>query len=215
VTQLGMFNIDSVIFSGGEKVQKHYYDILLKRAPYVAAADQGYDYAAEDGIKVDCAAGDFDSAAGLQKITGQNGIEVFRYGAAKDYSDTELTLQLLYEKGFRRTALIGGGGKRFDHFLSNMQLFCRSYAPLLWITNREAIWDARRQAVITDDFGKTVSFYALNKVRVKVCRGLRWSIKKVDWRQGVMSLSNETAEPPVRLKVSRQSRLLVIKPFEL
>jgi thiamine pyrophosphokinase len=66
--------------------------------------------------------------------------QVIRRPPDKGYTDTELAVSLLEEKGARRIWLIGGGGGRLDHLLAIRSLFERDRCPERWITRGE---DAR------------------------------------------------------------------------
>ena len=82
---------------------------------YVIAADSGYDTALKLGAHVDMLVGDMDSVS-----TIPDGVEIYRVKAEKDDTDTMLAISIAKQKGADEIILVGGGGGRLDHLLSNI-----------------------------------------------------------------------------------------------
>ncbi|HEB11158.1 MAG TPA: thiamine diphosphokinase, partial [Spirochaetales bacterium] len=61
------------------------------------------------------------------------------YPPDKEKTDTEIGLDILRERGYKRIILAGGGGGRLDHILSIAQLLERIDGPDIWLTSRERI----------------------------------------------------------------------------
>jgi thiamine pyrophosphokinase len=87
-------------------------------------ADRGSVFLVQSGLRPDLALGDFDS-------TRPEELEAVRSQAAelrmcdpvdKDWTDTELAFREAIRRGFRRIAVVGGLGTRFDHSLANVHL---------------------------------------------------------------------------------------------
>ena len=114
------------IFTDGITEQKKGDDIVI-------SADRGYLNAIKLGVSVNFAVGDFDSMD-KSKIEGAEIIEV---PAEKDFTDTQLAIDLAIEKGAEQITIIGGLGGRLDHTLSNIGIL-------------EKLWDLGIRATITD-----------------------------------------------------------------
>jgi thiamine pyrophosphokinase len=208
---LKIVEIDALLFTGGEKVDRANYAHFLSSKPYIVAADSAIDYLKQEDLSFDYALGDFDSVQSPPSSwLLKDNKAVSSHNRDKAYSDTALGLQFLAKNGYTRVLLIGGGGYRLDHTLSNLGLFKYDYAPKLWLTNYEWVWDIAKQGYIEGDIGQTVSFYALNRAEVLYEEGLRWPIAQLDWGNGEMSLSNELVNGKAFIKVSPQSRLLTM-----
>lgn len=82
----------------------------------IIAADGGYLHCLEEGLQPDLLLGDFDS---LQHIPEQ--IDLLRFPAEKDDTDSMLAIKEGLRRGFRRFALYGCSGGRLDHTLGNVQ----------------------------------------------------------------------------------------------
>ncbi|NLK70459.1 MAG: thiamine diphosphokinase [Clostridiales bacterium] len=103
------------IFSGSEIL--NYSVIEISDDSYVICADAGYLHAKRLGIVPDCIIGDFDTFGGeIPK-----NIEVIRYRAEKDDTDTMLAVKLALEKGYTDICIYGALGGRFDHTIANVQ----------------------------------------------------------------------------------------------
>ena len=98
------------------------------------SADCGYKNAKKLGIAPDFAVGDFDSGntAELPKET-----EIIEVPAEKDFSDTQLAVDVALEHGADYIVIIGGLSGRLDHTMSNLSLL-------------EKLWGLGIRAVITD-----------------------------------------------------------------
>ena len=83
----------------------------------VIAADGGYRYLLERGIRVDLVMGDFDSS----KRPDIQNVKV--YPREKDETDLYIAVQEGLERGYRRFVIYGGlNGERFDHTVGNLQI---------------------------------------------------------------------------------------------
>lgn len=91
------------------------------------AADGGYRYVEQLGLKPQILLGDFDSLGEPEQLP--QGVRLMRHPVRKDDTDTGLALAVGYAEGYRDFALYGCGGGRIDHLLANFQSMGR-YAAL-------------------------------------------------------------------------------------
>jgi thiamine pyrophosphokinase len=139
---------------------------------------------------------------------------IVRYPQDKDFTDTELALRLLWEKGCDETWLIGGGGGRMDHLLAIRSLFERDSWPRRWFTDAETVYglEATEQLVLTVRPGRLLSLFPLGAGPWEVhSQGLKWPLAGLPWDRGFFGLSNVTQEPEVSLW-AEDGRFLVILP---
>jgi len=85
---------------------------------YVIAADGGFNYVSEKGIRADLILGDFDSVKG--EVRSENS-EIIRLNPIKDETDTLSAVMKGIEKGYRTFHIYGGTGGRTDHTIANIQ----------------------------------------------------------------------------------------------
>ncbi len=86
-------------------------------------ADGGADLCKRAAVVPDFIIGDMDSLKDdTRQWLREAGVEEKVYPAEKDYSDTQLALEALTEKGVEEFVVIGALGGRMDHELANMML---------------------------------------------------------------------------------------------
>ena len=93
------------------------YAIEVQKDDLVIAADGGYRYLQNVGVRCDLLMGDLDSLPSDTVI----GTETKRYSPIKDDTDTMLALRHGLELGYRKFLLFGVFGGRFDHTVGTLQ----------------------------------------------------------------------------------------------
>ena len=98
-----------------QKVPQRDYEVI--------AADRGLVFCLENGIPVDAVVGDFDSAGRsvLKELEHMPAVDIRTFQPEKDWTDTELAVDLAIERGWTEAVLLGGTGTRLDHVLGNLQ----------------------------------------------------------------------------------------------
>lgn len=97
---------------GDEKALKKLID---NKNDYIISADGGADHLDALGVKADILVGDFDSVKKMPE-----GVEVVRFKAEKDETDTVLAVMRGFEMGFKEFLMIGGLKGRLDHTFANL-----------------------------------------------------------------------------------------------
>ena len=82
---------------------------------FIIAADSGYDTAKKLGVIPHLLVGDMDSISEVP-----SDVEIYRVKAEKDDTDTMLAISIARSRGADEIILVGGGGGRLDHLLSNI-----------------------------------------------------------------------------------------------
>jgi thiamine pyrophosphokinase len=186
---------------------------------YVVAADGGLRHAVSMGLSPDVVIGDMDSVdADALARAADSGAALERHARAKDASDWELALRHVYDRGFRRVAIVGGAGGRLDHLLSNALVLAHAdFAGLdvTWHVGEQEVRLARPgvDVVVDGAPGDVVSLLAVGGVAAGVTTtGLRWELAAADLVPGSsIGLSNELSEAGATVAVSAGT-VLVIRP---
>lgn len=100
----------------------------------VIAADSGYQNAVQLGVSPSIAVGDFDSEAS-ESIPAE--VEKIQVPAEKDFTDSQLAVEIARKQGADDIVLIGGLDGRLDHTLSNLAIL-------------ESLWHEGIRAIIAD-----------------------------------------------------------------
>lgn len=93
------------------------YQIEVQKDDLVIAADGGYRYLQNAGVRCDLLMGDLDSLPPDTVI----GTETKRFNPIKDDTDTMLAVRHGLELGYRKFLLFGVFGGRFDHTVGTLQ----------------------------------------------------------------------------------------------
>jgi thiamine pyrophosphokinase len=207
-----------VVFAGGEGPQAEIIRQLFEHeaaGALTAAADSGLLLAESAGVRPDLITGDMDSLdAAEERLAAYSPERVLRHAVDKDFTDTELALSLLFEKGCDAVWILGGGGGRIDHLFGVRSLFERPRFPARWITAAEDMYciEAGGEISLRLAAGALVSVFPLGGGRWKaVSRGLQWPLDGLAWNRGFFGLSNVALTGDVFIK-AEQGRFMVIVP---
>lgn len=121
------------IYVGGEIFPDGITD-FPKGGDISISADCGYKNAKKLGVSIDFAVGDFDSG---DKAELPREAEIIEVPAEKNFTDTQLAVDVALEQGVDFITIIGGLGGRLDHTLSNLAIL-------------EKLWSMGIRAMITD-----------------------------------------------------------------
>ena len=180
-----------LVITGGLAADKAWFDIVKKNFDVIVAADAGYHTALAVGADVDYVVGDMDSIGEERLLEDLPRGSVRKFDQDKDYTDTEIALQLLAEKGCRHHCIFGGGGGRLDHLIGILSLFDRNDGPDMWITDSAVIVSIRDCFVLTGMIGSIISFFPIGIDRCTMTsKGLKWPLDSLEWTKGDAGVSN-------------------------
>jgi thiamine pyrophosphokinase len=207
-----------IVFSGGESPPTEIIKKALeKKCAFVAAADSGLAVVEKCGIDPDCITGDMDSVEAL-RLDAYPPERVMRYDCDKDYTDTELALEKVFEKGCDEVWIIGGGGGRYDHLFAIRGLFERDIFPSRWITENNDMWcidaNGKKNEFSTNiERGALVSVFPIGEGSWEVKgKGLKWPLDDLCWNRGFFSISNIAADGAFSVTAVK-GRFLIVLPL--
>ena len=215
-----MAETPALIFIGGDAPHPRILDVLPRDA-FVIAADSGWEHAVNSGFTPHVLIGDMDSIspAHLQQARDMN-VQIIEHHADKDFTDTELALELAADHHHHSIHLVSGGGDRFDHLLA----LVHSLAPHAGDTSLTAHVGSSRLHIIQPGHGlmfgttpgQTISLIPLGGAAKGVTTtGLKWNLTKDTLRPfASRGVSNVATDSTVTLAV-RKGHLAVIIPLAL
>ncbi|NLB53477.1 MAG: thiamine diphosphokinase [Syntrophomonadaceae bacterium] len=110
-----------LLLANGEYGDITIYYSLVQQMDIVLCADGGANYAYQMGITPDCILGDLDSIDPQVKDYFISQKVLFKeFPPAKDFTDTQLTLELAWELGADEIICLGTLGGRLDHTMANL-----------------------------------------------------------------------------------------------
>ncbi|MBN2659116.1 MAG: thiamine diphosphokinase [Spirochaetales bacterium] len=203
-----------IVVTGGNAPDFEKIKIELASAEMIVAADSGLETLMSYGEEPDFIVGDMDSIIDSTVLSGFDKEKVLIYPEDKDFTDTELALNLLYEKGCDEIVVIGGGGGRLDHIVAIYSLFFRDISPMRWITDKEKIFLVNGDFCINLKINTTISLFPVSKEEcLMVSTGLKWSLNGLRWSVGDGGISNVSIEDSVRIEM-RSGKLAMIIPLD-
>jgi thiamine pyrophosphokinase len=189
-----------LIITGGFYPHSSIVTQLAKQAKKIIACDGGVITASSLSITPDHLVGDFDTIS-LEKAKKlfPNSL-VHSYKEDKDFTDTELGIQLAKNIA-EQYILLGGGGGRIDHFLAINSLLYGNDPPQYWIAKDFEIFLIDKDCKFEIPLDHMFSIFPLG-IEYNKCKttGLKWSLDFKDWSIGEMSISNEATEIPQYFK---------------
>ncbi|MGE5629362.1 MAG: thiamine diphosphokinase [Solirubrobacterales bacterium] len=113
----------TVILSGGKPPSLGLLKSELKECDILIGVDSGGNFLRDQGIIPDYLVGDFDS---INKENIEyfklNGSNIYEYPKDKDFTDTELALELAVKLRSDSIVFLGCTGSRIDHIMGNLGL---------------------------------------------------------------------------------------------
>ena len=200
------------VFGGGERTD---CTITFEKEDLVIAADAGFDYLNDLGLRADVVLGDFDSVISYDLPS-----DSLRYPKEKDDTDMMLALKLGLERGYTEFRIYGGSGGRLDHTLANLQaltyLSRRGAQGILWGENYgiQVVTDGTisfSKDLEENEPGTLVSVFSLSDISEDVIiKGLKYEVDNVTLSHDFpLGVSNHFTGEPAHISV-RDGSLLVI-----
>ena len=199
-----------VVFAGGPI--RDYASIArrLARDAFVACADSGLRHAAELGLAVDLAVGDFDSHTG--PIDAK---EIIRLPREKDDTDTLAALRECLRRGFKAFELYGATGGRLDHLAANFSClrFLAARGARGWLLderNAATVMEAGCIELKREDYDYFSVFPFDSVARGVDIAGAKYPLRCAELRSDFpLGVSNEFTGDTVTVSV-REGALLII-----
>lgn len=108
-----------VVVCGGGIENYKYLQKYFKGVRLIIAADSGARHCKNFHVTPDLLVGDFDSVREADYAHyAAAGVEIVQFPAEKDYTDSELAVDIAVKKGCSKVILLGAYGTRLDHSLA-------------------------------------------------------------------------------------------------
>ena len=188
----------------------------------VIAADSGLDHAVESNLRPTMLVGDLDSISAAGRMWAYaHEVEVHEYPTDKDFTDTELAIELALERAAGGGLLVIGGidlgDPRLDHVLGTFaalgheSLAGFSTVEAIIGTDEVHIVHGGRTAVVNIDAGQTFSLLALHGPAEGVTTvGARWPLTSATLQANRARGVSNIADGPVTLTVGTGVLTMVI-----
>ncbi len=204
-----------IIVSNGCIRDYNYTARYFEGVELVLCADGGAAHLKKLGVTPDILLGDFDSISIEDLEQYQNaGVQIMKFPAEKDMTDSELAVEIAIEKGCREIVLIGSMGTRFDHTLANIFLLKKMLDLGVAGTAADEYNEIRliRESIhLNREPGMKVTLLPMSEtVEGVTTKGLYYPLKDATLRKGsTWGVSNEFVESAASVTIT-SGELLVI-----
>lgn len=205
-----------LLISGGTKVSEK---TLLENTDgrYIIVADGGIKNLIGTDIIPDEVLGDFDSIddAGREFIE-KNNIKIKKYPTKKDFTDTELCLEVLLEKGADDIVILAATGTRLDHMFSSMFLLERlkkeNVVGRFIDDHNEARFISNEEVEILKNNYKYFSIVPVSKEVTLSIKGAYYDVEDFEFnRYTIRATSNQIKEDAAKIKIDGEGFLILSK----
>ena len=209
-----------LIVSGGEEPSCELLNKISKKSDYIIGVDRGCNYLYKNNIKPQYIMGDFDSIdKKVLKFMKDKNVKFKEFNPEKDFTDTEEAFDFaISELKPTNIYLLGGTGKRLDHFIANLGLLKKSLEKNIKayiIDDYNEIYLINKPQEITGDKGGYISFQGYNSiVKGFTIKNAKYELDNYDLSFGdPLTVSNEFLDKPIKLQFEK-GIIIIIKSYE-
>ena len=205
----------ALLISGGRQVSKELIENYIDR--FIIVADGGARLLKKYDFQANLLLGDLDSIGDESlSYVEKNGIEIKKFPAKKDFTDTELALSYLVDEGYKDIIILGALGTRLDHELANLLNLKKLYKNGI----RAKIEDDYNEVIYVEegsyDFEKTNKKYfslisASDKLNFST-KGLYYEVENlvIDNDNPSRAVSNEMIFNKATIKINYGSAFIIM-----
>lgn len=187
----------TLIVSGGKEPSKELLLNEVKDSKLIIGADKGCEVLHRYDIIPNYILGDFDSAnIDIINLMESLGCKKLKFKKEKDFTDTEIAVDLAIENGASKIILLGATGTRYDHSLSNIGLMLKGLKNSIdieIIDDNNKMFLTNKNMILEGNSGDIISFHAYsNLVKNFTIKGAKYELKNYDLNLGDgITTSNE------------------------
>lgn len=203
-----------LIISGGNRVRR---EILLENIEdrYIVVADGGIKNLIGTDIVPDEVLGDFDSIDEEgRSFIEKNNIKIEKYPSRKDFTDTELCLEVLLKKGADDIIILGATGTRLDHMFSSMFLLERlkkeNVAGKFIDDYNEVSFISNETVEVKKNKYKYLSIVPVSKEVCLTLKGTEYEVENLKFnRFTTIAVSNEVKDDVAKIEIDGEGFLIL------
>ena len=210
----------AVLVVNGSIKDIDFYKDILDNAKIVVASDGAANILYRYSKDIDYIIGDLDSISdGVLLYYKNKDVVVKRYPVKKDKTDSEISIDEIYNMGIKKIVMIGAKGDRTDHFMANLNLLY--YADNIGVNlvildeNNEITLLKEGQNYIDIKVNQTISFVSLvGDVKGINLKGFEYELENYDLHFGSSILTSNVAKKERVFVEIKKGSLLCIKVNE-
>lgn len=213
----------TAIFTGGKQAPIPVIISFVHRIQVdtIIAADSGLQTVYDARLTPDYIIGDFDSLETPTLLQHYSRQCIKKYPCDKDFTDTELAMNIADSLG-KETIIFGAGGtERLDHLLYFLSIFRKPNPPSLWVHDTGVCFcigtgAAQNSLKLIMPAGTLVSVFSVdqNPASSATSTNLHWNISGVRWDRE-SSISNRADSENIEISVQKGRFLVTVQGHDV
>jgi len=205
--------MNTLIISGGKKIDISIANEYIKKADYIICVDKGLEYANKHNIIPKLIVGDMDSV-NRSLLSEYKKDTIIIYPKEKNFTDTNMAIKKAVELGANNIVLINATGSRLDHTLSNIKLLLElkdKGIDTKIVDDNNIIFLVNKYVKIKKIEDQVISIIPLDDCYKVKISGFKYSLNEekigLDWNIGI---SNKISLEYGEIKLQKGNLLIVI-----
>lgn len=210
--------MNTLIISGGNINDDFALSFLkTKNWDKIIGVDKGMEFLYRTDIMPSDIVGDFDSVDKtlISHYENRENVKIHEFIPEKDFTDTQIALDLAIQYGSRKIYILGGTGTRLDHTMVNIQLLkipkdMGIEACLVDEYNKISLIDSRISIRQKEQFGNYISLLPFSgQVTGVTLRGVKYPLTNHTIVVGEsLGVSNEIIEEAAEITIEKGTLIL-------
>lgn len=202
-----------LLIAAGNPPEKDLIKETASKVDIVVCADGGLKYTLDSGIVPDIVMGDFDSLPEeyFGKINSE--VEVKKFPPEKDFTDTEIALKKMIDRGCTDITILGAIGTRMDHVLGNfftlIEVHKEGATGRILDSHNEVEYLTLGKAKVNKGGFKYISIIPLEETMVST-KGFKYEVKALTIKPGMtIGISNELLDEEGEIEIHKGSCFVI------
>lgn len=202
-----------LLIAAGNPPDKELLKEMASKADMVVCADGGLKYTLDSGVEPDIVMGDFDSLPEeyLGKINPE--VEVKKFSPEKDFTDMEIALKKMCDRGCTDITILGAIGTRMDHVLGNfftlIEVHKNGATGRILDSHNEVEYLTLGETKVNKAGFKYISILPIEETMFST-KGFKYEVKALTIKPGTtIGISNELVEEEGEIEIHKGSCFVI------
>lgn len=195
----------AVLICGGEFCPQKFF---VENCDTIVAVDKGYEYI-KDIACPQYVVGDFDSLGYVPE-----GVNVIKHNPIKDYTDTQLAIEFLLEKGYDEFVIHAGLGARLDHTFANLQMaygYIKQGKKIFFVGKDCDIYFLSGKSKLSGKKGSYFSLFSFDKSEGVTIKNAKYEISNLDIVNTYpLGVSNEFIDGECEIEIKKGVLMAIV-----
>lgn len=202
-----------LLIAAGNPPEKGLIKETASKVDIVVCADGGLKYTLDSGIVPDIVMGDFDSLPEEYFGRINSEVEVKKFPPEKDFTDTEIALKKMIDRGCTDITILGAIGTRMDHVLGNfftlIEVHKEGATGRILDAHNEVEYLTLGEAKVNKGGFKYISIIPLEETMVST-KGFKYEVKALTIKPGMtIGISNELLDEEGEIEIHKGSCFVI------